>query len=138
MKEINIVITTSDYNKLMEYSNIKSGMSETDKDNLKKLKIELKRAKLMKPDIIPDDIVTMNSIVTLTDLSTGKDMEWRLVYPEYADPRSGRISILAPLGTAMLGYKSGDVFEWNVPKGKVKYKIKNIKYQPEADGRFDL
>jgi len=138
MQTKNIYVTTLDYKRLMEYVNIKNGISETDKYNIKKLKMELERAKILKSEIIPDDVITMNSVVILTDLSSGKDTVWRLVYPEYADPYRGRISILAPLGTAMLGYKKGDVFEWDVPKGKAKYKVKEIKYQPEADGRMDL
>ena len=80
----------------------------------------------------------MNSTVVLTDLDTREEETYTLVYPENADTAQGKVSILAPIGTAMLGYRVGDVFEWEVPAGKRRLKVEKIVYQPEASGDYDL
>jgi len=80
----------------------------------------------------------MNSRVTVRDMETGERSVYTLVYPEHADYREGRISVLAPLGSAMLGYRAGDVVEWEVPKGTKRMQIEEIHYQPEASGDFHL
>jgi regulator of nucleoside diphosphate kinase len=105
---------------------------------LTKLQAELDRAKVVKPDKVPSDVVTMNSRVCLIDLDTGKEEIYTLVFPEDADAGQGKLSVLAPIGTAMLGYEVGDVFEWEVPAGKRKWKVKRILYQPEAAGDYHL
>lgn len=105
---------------------------------LEKLRGELERAQIVPSQEIPGDVVTMNSTVTLTDLDTGEEETHTLVYPENADTTQGRVSILAPIGTAMLGYRVGDVFEWDVPAGKRRLKVEKILFQPEASGDFDL
>ncbi|NUM60709.1 MAG: GreA/GreB family elongation factor, partial [Ignavibacteriaceae bacterium] len=58
--------------------------------------------------------------------------DYTIVYPEFADSSKNKISILAPVGTALLGYKVGDIVEWSVPAGKRKFRIKEMLYQPEA------
>lgn len=105
---------------------------------LENLRGELERAEVVAPERIAGDVITMNSTVTLTDQDTGEEETYTLVYPEYADTLQGKISILAPIGTAMLGYRVGDIFEWEVPAGKRRLKVEKILYQPEASGDFDL
>lgn len=105
---------------------------------LEKLQMEIRRAVVVAPQDIPGDVITMNSVVSLEDVDTGEEETYRLVFPEDSDPAQGRISVLAPIGTAMLGYKVGDAFEWIVPAGKRKLQVKNIVYQPEASGDFHL
>lgn len=105
---------------------------------LEKLRGELERAEVVAPQEIADDVITMNSKVTLIDLDTGEEETYTLVYPDNADVAEGKVSILAPVGTAMLGYRVGDVFEWEVPAGKRRLKVAKILYQPEASGDFDL
>jgi regulator of nucleoside diphosphate kinase len=102
------------------------------------LRGELERAEVVPPEKIPGDVITMNSTVMLKDLDAGEEETYTLVYPENADPGQGKVSILAPIGTAMLGYRVGDVFEWEVPAGKRRLKVEKILYQPEASGDFDL
>lgn len=104
---------------------------------LERLKLELSRAEVVDPKNIPSDVVTMNSTVSIEDLDTKEEEVYTLVFPEDADVRQGKISILAPVGTAMLGYEVGDTFEWDVPAGKRRLLIKKIIYQPEASGDFD-
>lgn len=105
---------------------------------LTKLQTELDRAKVVKPDKVPSDVVTMNSRVCLVDLDTRKEEIYTVVFPEDANTAQGKISVLAPIGTAMLGYEVGDIFEWEVPAGKRRWKIKRILYQPEAAGDYHL
>lgn len=105
---------------------------------LEKLRGELERAEVVAPQEIAGDVITMNSKVTLIDLDTGEEETYTLVYPDNADVAEGKVSILAPVGTAMLGYRVGDVFEWEVPAGKRRLKVAKILYQPEASGDFDL
>jgi regulator of nucleoside diphosphate kinase len=108
------------------------------KEYLEDLENELNRAQVVDPKLVPPDLVTMNSRVRLEDLETGEEMVYTLVFPENADLSANRISILAPIGTAMLGYRVGDTFEWEVPSGISRIKIKELLYQPEAAGDFDL
>jgi len=105
---------------------------------LTQLQTELNRAKVVKPDKVPSDVVTMNSRVCLVDLDTGEEEVYTVVFPDEANAGKGRVSVLAPIGTAMLGYEVGDVFEWEVPAGKRKWKVKRILYQPEAAGDYHL
>ena len=105
---------------------------------LEKLRGELERAEIVASQEIPSDVITMNSTVTLSDLDTGEEDTYTLVYPENADTTQGKVSILAPIGTAMLGYQVDDVFEWEVPAGKRRLKVEKILFQPEASGNFDL
>jgi regulator of nucleoside diphosphate kinase len=67
-------------------------------------------------------------------INAGKEL--KLVYPQNADIRKGYVSVIAPIGTALLGYKKGDVIEWDVPAGKKKFLISEILYQPEANGEY--
>jgi regulator of nucleoside diphosphate kinase len=102
------------------------------------LKVELERAAVVPPEGIPADVVTMNSVVRLTDLDTGKKGEYALVFPGHADFRLGRLSVLAPVGTALLGQREGDVVEWVVPAGTKRFRIDAVVYQPETDGAAPL
>lgn len=105
---------------------------------LKRLKQELDRAQVVRPQEIPPDVITMNSTVRLEDTESKEEETYTLVFPEDADVQQGKISVLAPIGTAMLGYQVGDIFEWEVPAGIRKLRVKSILFQPEASGNFDL
>lgn len=109
-----------------------------DRDDLRDLEWEIARAKVIPPKQAPEDLVTMNSKVRLTDLSTGESLVYTLVFPHEADYKEGRISILAPLGTALLGFRVGDVVEWRMPAGTRTLRIEELLYQPEAAGDFHL
>jgi len=116
-----------------------SGIPEgTEADSVDNLRHELSRAKILAPRDIPPDVVTMNSRVCLVDLETGDEEAFTLAFPDDADVEQGRISVLAPVGIAMLGYRTGDVFTWKVPKGECRFRIKEISFQPEASGNFEL
>jgi regulator of nucleoside diphosphate kinase len=81
--------------------------------------------------------LTMNSTFRLRDLDTGADVVYTLVFPGEADSTNGKISMLAPIGTAVLGYRVGDVVEWEVPAGlRERLRVEEISYQPEAAGDY--
>ncbi|HEX7973004.1 MAG TPA: nucleoside diphosphate kinase regulator [Anaerolineales bacterium] len=103
---------------------------------IQKLEAELERATIVEPQDIPADVITMNSTADLLDLETGELMEFTLVFPDQADIGRGKISVLAPIGTGMLGYRVGDTFEWDTPGGKRTLRVTDIREQPEASGNF--
>jgi len=80
----------------------------------------------------------MNSKVLLKDLALGEETIYTLVYPEDANLAENKISVLAPIGTAILGFREGDVIDWKVPAGTVQLRVEKILYQPEASGNYDL
>lgn len=134
-----IDITSVDRERLLKLINKERefGMAKN-KDYLKDLEQELNRANIVAPEIIPPDAITMNSKVLLRDLDSGEEITYTLVYPEEANLLEDKISILAPVGTAILGFREGDVFDWKVPAGIVKLKVEKILYQPESAGDYEL
>ncbi|MBN2258229.1 MAG: nucleoside diphosphate kinase regulator [Anaerolineaceae bacterium] len=103
---------------------------------LKQLKDELQRAIIVEPQQVPADVITMRSTALLKDIEAGEEMTYTLVFPEDADPGQGRISVMAPIGTGMLGVKAGETFEWETPSGKRTIRVEKILFQPEASGDF--
>ncbi|MGE5382119.1 MAG: nucleoside diphosphate kinase regulator [Omnitrophica WOR_2 bacterium] len=104
--------------------------------NLIPLMNELNRAKKINPEKMPGDVVTMNSLVSLQNSKTNKVIQLSIVYPQDADISKQKISIFAPVATAILGYRKGDTVEWDTPSGKMTFTILDIIYQPEASGDF--
>lgn len=103
------------------------------------LEDELGRAIAVESDEIPPDVVTMHSRVRFEDLDTGEDLEMTLVYPGSADVEQGRISVLAPVGSALLGLTVGQSIRWPLPSGKTRHlRVVGITYQPEAAGDDDV
>jgi regulator of nucleoside diphosphate kinase len=134
MNQPSIFITTKDAEKLRDLIRDAYHTEYRRSDYLKKLADEIEKASIVQPDQTPSDVVTLNSTARLVDQETKEEMVYSLVFPEDADPSQGKISILAPIGTAMLGYKAGDTFEWDTPGGKRIIHVKEILYQPEAAG----
>lgn len=133
-----IQITEFDLRRLQQLLEEASHTNFRGREDLAKLNAELAKAEVVAPDEISRHVITMNSTVVLSDLDTGDEETYTLVFPEAADIASGKLSVLAPVGTGMLGYEVGDVFEWAVPDGTRRLEIKEILYQPEAAGDFHL
>jgi len=132
-----IYITTSDYQRLsglIERSRDRNG--DADREYLDQLEEELAQAEVVNPEDIPQDVITMRSKVRLKDLKSGQTVMYSLVFPSEANSNEGHISVLAPVGTALLGNRSGDVVESRVPSGLRRLKVKEIIYQPEAAGNY--
>jgi len=137
-KPSSIYVTEPDYHRLSALIETTRERNGVDIEYLKKLEAELDRAEIVDPKDIPDDVITMRSRVRLQDLVTGEANTYSLVFPTEADFNEGKISILAPVGTAILGYKSGDTIEWSVPSGLRRIKVDEVLYQPEATGDYEL
>jgi len=93
---------------------------------------ELRRARVVARSELPPDVVTMNSTVRLRDLETGEEETYTLVYPHEADIGENKLSVLAPVGTALLGYRAEDVVEWPVPAGVRRFRIEEVVAQPDG------
>jgi regulator of nucleoside diphosphate kinase len=138
MEERTIYITEFDMKRLRELIVEAKRLDRRGNEYLESLEGELSRGILVAPTDVPPDVVTMNSRVNLVDLDTGEEMVCTLVFPNEADVAQSKISVLAPIGTAMLGYRVGDTFEWKVPDGIRRLQIKGVLYQPEAAGDYHL
>lgn len=90
------------------------------------LQHELDRADVLDPAMIPEGLVVMNSKVRLRDLDSDETETYTLVFPEESDIRCHRISVLAPVGTAIIGCQVGDVVTWSVPRGSVHLRIEEV------------
>lgn len=135
MRKRTIYITAQDMEqlrKLLDDEKIRSGMDNGRGEHLKGLQAEMNRSKCISDHNVPRDVITMHSTARLIDLDTGEEFIYTLVFPHEADIEQGKISVLAPIGTAMLGYREGAVFEWPVPDGMRRMQIKDVLYQPEA------
>jgi regulator of nucleoside diphosphate kinase len=130
-----IYITKADHERLRRLVEGRRAENPSDLEYLDILEQELDRADIVEPDAIPRDVVTMNSEVRLKDLDAGGVRVYRLVFPSQARRENG-ISVLAPIGTAILGYRAGDVIEWRVPKGVRRLQVVEVLYQPEAAGVY--
>jgi regulator of nucleoside diphosphate kinase len=139
VKNADIFITKTDHERLTKLIEIsRERDNSVNLEYLNRLDEELDRAEMVEPKDIPPDIITMRSTVRLNDLSTGEEMVYWLVFPTEANFEEGKISILAPIGTAMLGYRRGDVIEWEVPSGVRRLKVEEVLYQPESEGDYHL
>ncbi len=132
MKKLPIIINAADHDELSCIIAAAGKLSDRARAEVTALRSELEGAEIVAPDEVPPDVITMNSRMQLLDLDTNERMEFTLVFPAQADIEEGKISILAPLGTAMLGYRVGDEFEWAVPYGYRRLRVTRIEFQPEA------
>jgi regulator of nucleoside diphosphate kinase len=97
-----------------------------DQGHLEELAFEIERASVVEPGSLPPDVVTMDTSVRVADLETGERQELVLVFPGQADVSAKRVSVLAPIGTALLGYREGDEVEWPTPGGLRRLRIEKV------------
>jgi len=121
----NIYISKDDYDRLRRLVDGRRAGDYRDVEYLHTLDVELERAEVVEPGDVPRDVVTMNSEIHVKDLDTEEVKTYRLVYPAQVHDDNS-ISILAPIGTAILGYQVGDVIEWRVPKGLRRLKVLKV------------
>ncbi len=133
-KTRNICITQPDKARLDELIAVANEFGGHQRNDLQALAGELARAQIVSPSEAPPGLVTMNSKVVVFDMDTREKMTCKLVFPSDANIDEGAISVLAPIGTAILGYSKGDIVEWPVPDGIRRIRIDQILYQPEAAG----
>ena len=130
-----IVVSRKDFSRL---ESVIGGAVGREVEAAEHLESELSRAQVVPPEDVPRDVVTMRSRVRYED-GSGQAKSVTLVYPHEANPSEGRISVLAPLGAALLGLRVGDTIDWPLPGGRTrKIRVTEVEYQPEADGEYDL
>jgi len=127
-----IIVTTQDFERLQRL------VACTSSSAAERLDAELARARLVAQTDIPADVVTMNSDVIYEDAASGERRVVRLVYPKDAEAARGWVSVLAPVGSALLGLRQGQAIEWPVPRGTRRLRVVAVPYQPESQGHFGL
>ena len=133
----NLVITEADFDRLkalMDSPRYRSIHAM----RLASLQEELNHSKVFHAENVPRNVVTMHSRVRVWDLGAEESDTYTLVYPADADIEEGKVSVLAPLGLALLGARVGQVVEFDAPAGLRRLRIQKILYQPEAAGDFHL
>jgi regulator of nucleoside diphosphate kinase len=133
MRRRHIVVSESDERRLRGLLAVHMENSVRDSAHLEELRSELERAVVMQPEAIPAEVITMNSRIRVLDLDHRKRCDYTLVFPTEADVEARRISVLAPLGTALLGFRKGDELEWAMPGGVRRLRVERVS-QPGADG----
>ena len=128
----NIVITETDYVRLRSLIVSSRHYRPHDALHLNDLEHELDRAVIAGP-IAPRGVVTMNSRVRVRDLNSGHEFAYQIVFPKDADVARNRISVLAPIGTALLGYGAGATVEWEAPSGLRRWRILDVEPAPAAE-----
>lgn len=101
-----------------------------------KLESELLRATVVDQRTVPGDVVTMNTTLVYEDCLTTKHHQVTVVYPRDANVKKGRVSVLAPIGSALLGLRANQAIEWTVPGGRRRFRVVEVRYQPEASGDY--
>ena len=134
--ERNLYINELDHKRLMRLiEDALNGITEQS-NSLRSLQVELTRANVVNAEELPRDVVTMRSRVLI--MLEDEEKEITLVYPNEANHSTGKISILSPIGTAIIGYREDDVINWLTPGGLKRIRIKKVLYQPEASGDYEL
>lgn len=129
-----IILSSLDVKRL---ENILVSMTDENFPGINDLEEELARADVVDPKDIPATVVTMNSTVRFKVESLNSEFLLTLVYPKDSDAAKGKISILAPVGSALLGLSQGDEIEWPKPNGGLmNVRIEEITYQPERSGEY--
>ena len=137
MLDREIVVTEFDQSRLRNLVEGVRHWNARDRTHVDDLEAELDRADVVLPVDVPFDVVTMNSEVAVRDMDSNEEMTFAVVFPSDADVNRRRISILAPIGTAVLGSRVGDTIDWRVPGRSRRLKIERVLFQPEAAGQFD-
>lgn len=125
-----IVLTSGDFDRL---ERLIDAVSPLHTPGLDALLGEMDRAEVADSDAIPSDVITMNSTARFVDEVSGKEFELTLVYPDETPITEGTVSVLAPVGSALLGLSVGQSIEWPLPGGrKMTLRVLEVIYQPEA------
>ena len=144
MTEKQIHVTDSDLQRVKTLLRSNWVDRKEDRGDLSRLEHEIDRASIVKATEVPKDVVTMNSRVKLRDLDSGDALDFSLVFPTFPFAAGSdhlapmTVSVLAPIGTAVLGNRVGDIIEWEVPAGGRRLKVEDVPFQPESAGRYDL
>jgi regulator of nucleoside diphosphate kinase len=130
-----IIVTVNDYQRLMK---LLASVGFQTPEIVSRLQEKLSAAKTMAQEEIDRNIVTMNSRIRIKDLTSNKETEITITYPQDAAPRARRVSVVSEIGLALLGRQEQATVSWGVPNGVGLFEIAKITYQPEAAGDYSL
>lgn len=116
-----IIVAAEDRERLLQLIDLAGATTVTEL-----LEAEIERARVVTESEVPPDVVTMNSELEYEDATTLERRALRLVYPPDANSDEGRISILAPLGCALLGLRVGQEIEWQMPGGVRRLRVTSV------------
>jgi regulator of nucleoside diphosphate kinase len=123
MESTPLIIPKREYDLLVSHLKLSTKLSDFNK---KKLNNELKTAKIVKKELLPDNVVVIDSLVTIQDVKSGQEFTFHLVAPEEANMKKQKLSVLAPIGIALLGYTSEAIVDWEMPDGVKQFRIKSV------------
>jgi regulator of nucleoside diphosphate kinase len=121
-----LVLTRDDYETIQSYLKIGPHKHSFDRKNAEELKVELKKARLVPADKFPEDTVRLNSKVKIKEDRDDRILEFIVVTPDKANIKEGKISVMAPIGTALIGFRQGQKVQWQVPSGKKTFTIMEV------------
>jgi regulator of nucleoside diphosphate kinase len=133
-----IILNKLDYLRIQKHVREAKLRKTIEASEAEKLVQELESGILLEPQEIPNDVVTMNSVVKISFVGEGRQQEFKIVYPEEADFKEKKVSIFSPVATALIGFRVGDLIEWMVPGGLKQIRIDELTYQPETAGDYNL
>jgi regulator of nucleoside diphosphate kinase len=122
-----VILSRTDYEILNSYVKNLQGMQVNEKENFSKLSAELNKAEIVADEKLPKNVVRLGSTVAIKDLLTNRDMTVTIVLPQKADIKQRKVSVLAPIGTALIGFKKNQIVSWQVPSGKKDFKIVEVR-----------
>jgi regulator of nucleoside diphosphate kinase len=129
MQEIKnkLILLNEDYNMLKAYIRSMLNAKPVEKNNIAQLEKELSAGPIVVDKIdFPEDVVCLHSEVTVQDKSTRRKLHLKLVLPSQANLELGKISVFAPMGTALIGYRKGQLVKWHMPGGKKELLIVDV------------
>lgn len=138
MMERALYLTDYDYERLELLLDNMNSVPQNRREDLSRLEDDLETCKIIAPEEMPANIVTLHSTVRYLDLDSNKERVVTLVFPSNADLSKGRISLIVPLGTAILGRAEGDIVFWKTFDGQKTIRIEEVLYKPEAAGHYHL
>jgi regulator of nucleoside diphosphate kinase len=124
-----LVLTKDDYEIIMSYIKRGSATITFNRQDAEELEGELKKAKLVDKEELPGDVVRLNSTVVIREEKENKVLELTVVTPEKANIKQKLISIMSPIGTALIGFRKGQQVKWKVPAGKKTFTIMEVQNQ---------
>jgi len=116
-----VIITEEDFDLIKSFIG-----GSSDDNNKMSLSYELKRAVVVKDDAFPPYTIKLNSRVSIMDMETQKTSEFTIVLPRYVNMQTKKISVLSPMGTALIGFRKGDEVEWQIPAGLKRFRILDV------------
>lgn len=124
------VVRKEDYDTITLFLKKGDSRKTFDRHNVMELEAELKKARLVNNGNFPDNVVGLNSTAIVKEIATNRVLSLTIVMPDKADIHQNKVSVLSPIGTALLGFRKGQLVHWQVPSGNKKFVIMEVYNSP--------